>query len=149
TAGIVVNPVLYDRVRLAVPAPVIGDLDIASSVREALRADPRFGELVPQVEVLRGVATLTGVLATGAARGVAEQTARDTAGVRNVLDETRVAYVPTASDADVLRAAGDALRATAGVQHPEALALDVSRGVLMVRGRVRSVFERALVHRAL
>jgi osmotically-inducible protein OsmY len=74
-------------------AACAGDERITSAVREQLAQYP---ELLPPnqvyVETRNGVVYLTGQVATGLQRANAESAARQTAGVRKVIDDIALGY---------------------------------------------------------
>ena len=69
---------------------VIGSTDVAARVHEALMEDPRTRNAVVDVAFERGIATLTGTVASEEVRQAAEEVARQTSGVVTVVNELRL-----------------------------------------------------------
>lgn len=69
---------------------VASDAMLASSIKTKLLADPDVAALKIDVDSSNGVVTLTGTVKTAAERDVALRIARDTEGVKSVVDRLKI-----------------------------------------------------------
>ncbi len=89
TADVVVDPTIRaDHLRDA--APDVPDAEIAAAVQDAWVEDPRLRAWQPELVVDDGVVMLGGLVESFEARRAAEEDARNTYGVRQVIDRLRV-----------------------------------------------------------
>jgi osmotically-inducible protein OsmY len=79
-----INQDLADPRRRASPAPPLGDAQLAQTIVDAWRADPRLQNSKPVVTVKGATALLTGHAFDATARRAAEEDARNTVGVIGV-----------------------------------------------------------------
>lgn len=85
---------VVDDVRVDPNAPtgaiIAADLELATRVHAALAAQTGVNAAKIQVDVHRGVVTLSGTLPTRAHRDVADETVRSLSGVRRLIDNLKV-----------------------------------------------------------
>jgi hyperosmotically inducible protein len=106
-------------------------------LRLALLANPKLAGAKPAVSVAGGVATLTGTVPSEDAKAVAEQTAKSIQGITSVVNQLEVVQVAIANvpDEQIETEATTVLART----FPDLdLTIDVSKGVITVRGAVNS-----------
>ncbi len=117
------------------------DAEIVGAVREALRYDPRVGQVVPSVGVTNGVVRLEGNLDGLAAQRAAAEDARDTVGVTDVRDDTTVEPAKIGDDAETARQIQRALSNDPLVSDAEGIRVEVTGGRVALGGRVRTSLE--------
>jgi len=89
--------------------PVRSDTEIKGAIRDAFRYDPRVIHFNPDVEVNRGVVTLTGVVDNLRAKKAAEQDAMNTVGVRRVKNYLKIRRAYWPGDAEIQKRVREAL----------------------------------------
>lgn len=119
---------------------VVTDADIAGAIRSALEADPQVPADLIQVQVDRGVVTLTGEVDWQYQRSAAENDARRSAGVHDVIN--RLTVRPRSARVEEIRTGiGQALMRSAEVDAAN-IQVHVEGGHVTLRGTVRSRAER-------
>jgi osmotically-inducible protein OsmY len=120
--------------------PVVTDADIAGAIRSALEADPQVPADLIQVQVDRGVVTLTGEVDWQYQRSAAENDARRSAGVHDVIN--RLTVRPRSTRVEEIRTGiGQALVRSAEVDAAN-IQVHVEGGHVTLRGTVQSRAER-------
>jgi hyperosmotically inducible protein len=124
---------------------------ISSKVKAKLAGDPEINPFNIDVDTVEGVVTLTGRVDDAATRDEAVKHARETSGVRDVVDRIRVttesktigAHVDDAAITTKVKAklAGDALLNTFNID------VDTHAGVVTLSGRVATAAARAEAER--
>ena len=117
------------------------DAEIAGAVREAFGYDPRVGTLVPSAGVEGGVVRLEGTLDGIRAQRAATEDARDTVGVTDVRDDTRIAPSGVGDDSEIARRIEGALSGDSLVPDARSLRVSVAGGRVAVEGPVRTSLE--------
>jgi osmotically-inducible protein OsmY len=123
--------------------------DLRIEVLGALAERPMFDNARIAAEEDDGIVTLTGLVDCYAKRLLAEETARDIAGVRGVINDIRIGRDAVFGwrDFDLIEGAGHILRShylLAGKR----IVVAAHNGFLILSGRVGSLFERLEAERA-
>ena len=129
-----------DKARRNIEAP--SDAYIAQAVRTAIKADPVAEVDGIDVQVIGGVVTLYGNVASLQAKRAAVARAAATTGVLDVRNRLRVRDESTPRDEDIARNVIAAL-AVNPVTEAYKVSVSVRRGVATLAGHVDSWFERA------
>jgi len=118
------------------------DKQIQAAVISAYKLDPRLLSYSPQVEVEKGVATLTGDVGTLASKEAAERDARHTIGVRVVDNHLRVRWPDkTPTDDEIAEFTRAALTRDAYVERRNII-VEVRNAHVRLYGLVDSEFEK-------
>ena len=140
--GVVVDWFVHNDQRRIIDAPLVSDPQIADAVRDALRLDPRFRTLMPQVAVNGGIVALTGTVDGAKARRAAERDANDTVGVWRVNNEVLVQPSGKPTDGDLERSVKRALSEDLLLRDGKSVQVSSSKGKIVLNGAVASDFER-------
>jgi osmotically-inducible protein OsmY len=116
------------------------DAEIARSVRDALRYDPRVARGEVSVAVQDGEVTLAGSVRALRARLAAEEDARNTLGTERVRNLIEVRNGPPPDDRELARRVEAALRADRWEKRHD-FGVSVERGRVTLAGRVDSSFD--------
>ena len=140
-AALTVDPALANpATRQSEPLFSLTDQDIKSNVLSAFSWDPRVNRYNPNVQVDKGVATLSGSVGNIAAKAAAEQDAYNTVGVLSVTNRLKVRPVFRPD-----RAIEASLKKSFDWNLPSNVRSEikarVSSGVVTLTGRVRSPYE--------
>jgi osmotically-inducible protein OsmY len=119
--GLAVRRSKADRVRRSSPYIPQPDRDISRAIEDALIIDPRVNAFNPEVAVVDGVVTLSGVVDTLYAKRAAEADALNTTGVWKVDNQLRLRYRAFPSTDEIKRLIDDVLQRDA-----ELHALDIN-----------------------
>jgi len=124
----------------------LDDATVTSKVKSKLAADPQVNPFNIDVDTTEGVVRLSGMVEDPEARTEAEKLARDTAGVRDVVNDIEVGD-PTVGeqidDAWIVTKIKAQLTAHEDI-NPFDVDVDAQQGVVTLSGRVRSDAEREL-----
>lgn len=124
-----------DELRRSGPVSSWTDDRIAAAVRDAVVEDPRVRIENVAVDVQAGIATVSGVVPSAAAKEAALETARGTVGVWRVVDRVEVRPAPAVEDEELERRVRAQLAAspwTAGAP----IEIEAREGRVTLRGRV-------------
>ncbi len=136
------------RNRLRVePDRIRSSEEIATDVAEALARDERFNARGIVVEVAEGIARLSGTVATGAERRVAEEHAWRTEGIVDVANDLVVSPDRRRPDRQIEQDVREALLADAALSDPTPIAVRSIAGTVRLEGSVPSAEERAAAER--
>jgi len=124
--------------------PVRNDIQIRRAVEDAFLYDPRLRGADITVHVRQGAVSLLGSVTTMSGKRAAEQDAKDTLGVRRVINHLKVESVEWPGDAAVTRHVNEALARDAVLTRFK-LQASSHFGKVYLRGDVNHPFER---HRA-
>ena len=117
------------------------DDEIAESIRQAFRQDPRIEDSNPTVEVIDGEATLAGAMDSIGAKSAAESDASDTPGVEQVYSLLYVEPDTEITDAQ-LRDSLDSVFETDALLHGAEIDPAVDNGVVTLEGEVEAKYQR-------
>ncbi len=124
----------------------LDDAAVTSKVKSKLAADPQVNPFNIDVDTTEGVVRLSGMVEDTEARSEAEKLARDTAGVRGVVNEIEIGD-PTVGevvdDAWIVTKVKAQLTANEDI-NPFNVDVDAQQGVVTLSGRVQNVREREL-----
>jgi osmotically-inducible protein OsmY len=123
------------------------DSELRRDVEEELEAEPSVDARQIGVAVKDGIVTLTGTVRSFAEKWNAERAVERVEGVRGIANDIEVRPLGERTDADIARAAIDALRWNALVPD-DAIKVEVSNGWVTLRGEVTYDFERRAAERA-
>lgn len=140
--GVVVDWAARDDQRHVIEYAFRSDDEIARAVRDAFKLDPRLVLLEPRVEVHNGVVELTGTVDSAKARRAAELDAKDTVGVMDVRNTATVQPAGKPTDVDIDRGIKRALSRDFLLPEPAAIHASTSKGKVVLKGEVKSGFER-------
>lgn len=141
-SDVVVDWFAHNDQRRVIEAPLVSDPQIGDAVRDALRLDPRFKTLMPQVAVNGGIVTLTGTVDSVKALRAAERDANDTMGVWRVNNEVLVQPSGKPTDGDLERTVKRALSEDLLLSDAKSVQVSSSKGKILLKGTVASDFER-------
>ncbi len=116
--------------------------EIEAAIRDALRQDPRVGEIELDIQVSLGSVALRGNAESIVEKKAVEDTTRNTRGVRHVKNYLRVVRRDPRSDDEIRREIVDAFAHDPLVDRFE-IAVAVDEGVVFLRGDIDSYYERA------
>src|SRR5262249_3814110 len=94
---------IHDDMRRSFRAPPPDDDDLKTAIANALVQDPRILSPAVDVQVDRGVVTLSGMVRGGAAKRAAVAVATDAFGARAVVDLIKVQPVAAVPDDEIAR----------------------------------------------
>lgn len=118
------------------------DEQIREAVTRALKYDPRVLSFQPEVDVQKGVVTLTGTVSNLAARRAAERAARFTVGVRRVSDHINVTWSETTpTDEEIAEYTIAAIHRDPYL-HDEEIIVDCENAHIELHGIVETNFEK-------
>jgi len=118
------------------------DEQIREAVTRALKYDPRVLSFQPEVDVQKGVVTLTGTVSNLAARRAAERAARFTVGVRRVNDHLNVNWSETRpTDEEITEYTIAAIHRDPYL-HDEEIIIDCENAHIELHGIVETNFEK-------
>ncbi|GKS57999.1 ornithine aminotransferase [Nitrospira sp.] len=120
------------------------DREIARSVKDALRHDPRVWTANPDVEVVAGAVTLRGVVGSLSAKRAAEADASDTLGIRTVNNYLQVRPAQSADDDGLAKAVRSRLAASTLVDRYD-IRVAAHHGTVVLTGSVDSYAEKLAV----
>ncbi|MGZ4155097.1 MAG: BON domain-containing protein [Actinomycetota bacterium] len=123
------------------------DSELRRDIEEELEAEPSVDARQIGVAVKDGIVTLTGTVRSFAEKWNAERAVERVEGVRGIANDIEVRPLGERTDADIARAATDALRWNALVPD-DAVKVEVSNGWVTLRGEVMYDFERRAAERA-
>jgi osmotically-inducible protein OsmY len=121
--------------------PVLDDSQVREAVMDALDYDPRIVPFDLDVYVEDGDVILTGVVDNLKAKMTAGQDAKNTIGVRRVINHLKVRPVKDKSDQEILKAVKTSLSQDPFVDR-HALTISVFNGKVHLYGTVDSEFEK-------
>jgi osmotically-inducible protein OsmY len=124
------------------------DSDLRRDVERELEWDPSVNERHIGVAVDDGVVTLTGRVGSFSERSRAERAVERVAGVRGIANEIEVKSEYERTDADIAKAAVDALKWNVMVPSDK-VAVKVDRGWVTLTGEVRWDFQRRAAENAI
>jgi osmotically-inducible protein OsmY len=122
-------------------SPVRNDVQIRRAVQDAFLYDPRLRGANVTVHVRKGAVSLLGSVATFSAKQAAGQDAKDTLGVRRVINHLKVDAADWPGDSAVSRRANEALARDAVLARYDVRASSFF-GKVFLRGEVNSPFEK-------
>ncbi len=118
------------------------DAEIEKAIEDALFYDPRVLSFKITAEVDNSVATLRGTVDNLKAKRAAAGDARNTVGVRDVVNRIKVRPVDVPSDSEIEKNALEALARDPYIESYE-IAVDVQNGVADLYGTVDNYFEKS------
>lgn len=122
---------------------VSSDRELARAVRDAFLYDPRICSADPQVEVVAGIVTLTGMVNNLKAKKAAEQDARNTVGVRRVKNHLRVRPQRWVPDDELRQDVLRALRRDVFLGRNNFITVSVKNATVYLYGMVHSNYEKS------
>jgi osmotically-inducible protein OsmY len=123
------------------------DSELRRDVERELEWDPSVDERRIGVSVLEGIVTLTGDVSSFFEKWRAERAVERVEGVRGIANELEVKPASERSDADIARAAADALKWNVTVPSDK-ITVKVEKGWLTLEGEVRWDFQRRAAEKA-
>lgn len=125
------------------PSPYIrqSDQTILKAVEDALLMDPRVNAANPDVSVINGVVTLSGVVDTLYAKRAAEADALNTTGVWKVDNQLHLRYRAFPADGEVESMIRDVFKRDAEL-HPLDLGVDVADNHVRLSGSVKTMGQK-------
>jgi osmotically-inducible protein OsmY len=132
---------LRDDMKRSTEHGVRDDQEIEEAVEMAFIHDPRVYSFSPQVEVDKGVVTLSGTVSNLQAKKAASETARNTYGVWRVRNFLLVRSDAPVSDGDIKNDILKAIRRNPYTSQYD-VAVSVLNGAVTIRGTVDSGFEK-------
>src|SRR5882672_1364181 len=123
------------------------DNELRREVERELEWEPSVDERRIGVSVIDGIVTLTGEVGSFGERWRAERAVERVAGVRGIANELEVKLLSERSDADIAKAAADALKWNVMVPSDK-ITVKVSKGWLTLDGEVRWDYQRRAAERA-
>lgn len=142
-SGLTVNPWLRDENRRRTKTvPDRSDSEISKAVKMAFLYDPRVFSFNPTIEVKNGTVTLTGVVDNLKAKDAAARDARNTVGVKSVLNLLRVRQPNPPSDAEIAKDIREALDASPFVDRFDIVVRVMNRKAYL-SGLADSPFEKS------
>ena len=140
--GLKVDPLLASDMRRSPTKTVRNDEQIQQAIKEAFVADPRVFSFNPEVEVVNGIATLTGVVDNIKAKNAAEQDARNTLGVLSVRNYLKVRPANAPPDDTLAQNVKQALLRDPIVDSYE-IDVKAGNGTITLEGNVDSYYEKS------
>lgn len=124
------------------------DAELKEKVESELEFEPRIDAAHVGVSVTKGVATLTGTVASLRAKEAAEEAARRVRGIRGVVEELEVELEPAdlREDEEIVRNVLDGLKWHVDVPE-ERIQVTVEDGEVRLTGSVKRLFQKRAAER--
>jgi osmotically-inducible protein OsmY len=123
------------------------DSELRGEVERELEWEPSVDERRIGVSVMDGIVTLSGEVSSFGEKWRAERSVERVAGVRGIANELEVKLQSERSDADIAKAAADALKWNVMVPSDK-VTVKVSKGWLTLEGELRWDYQRRAAERA-
>ncbi len=123
------------------------DSELRADVERELEYEPSVDERRIGVSVMDGIVTLSGEVSSFGEKWRAERAVERVAGVRGIANELEVKLQSERSDADIAKAAVDALKWNVMVPSDK-VTVKVSKGWLTLEGELRWDYQRRAAERA-
>lgn len=137
-----VRPAMSDAMRSSAARASLTDSAVREGVEQAMFYDPRVFSREVDVRAEDGVVTLSGTVETVKEKRAAAQDARNTRGVRRVINNLKVRPPIELGEEEIARNVRNAILRDPFVDRRE-VEVEVDDGVAYLRGNVDSYFERA------
>jgi osmotically-inducible protein OsmY len=126
------------------------DVDLQADIYEELKWDNRINEADIGVSVQDGIATLSGTIATLAEKWAADESTKDVAGVRAVVNNMEVKLYPSSvkDDHEIAEAALSALTWNVWVPS-DSIKVMVERGWVTLNGRTETEHQKRQAEKAI
>lgn len=128
------------------PLAAASDEEIAASVRAALDANAEITKQTVAVSVVGGKVNLTGNTGSYWERAIAEDVARSTHGVHDVINLLRVNLESKVDDSELGSAISAALQRSSGLEGTK-LAVAVANGQIVLSGEVAALWQKEMAGR--